>query len=405
MRPRTFILLILVLLVGAVAVGLFVLTQLGNGGGVGNLIPGGATPDTGVPQESEPGRPAQPAPTQTPTIRYMPVVVARLPLLAGQRLTEDMVTTELRPEENIVLAGSDSNQTVDQVVGRILKKDVPPGKEILNSFLALHPTDLASFGSDLSLYIEQGRVAVAFPINQFTGVAFAMRPGDQVDILMSLNLLELDEEFRTALPNHVARVNRFALEEGQSFLFPPEAEGRLELLSLVNQVAQISPQGGLAAVQLPRRATQLTLQQVQVVWMGSWRTPESGYYEQAFVAEAAGTSSAPGQANQAGAQDQPPADTGPMRERPEDYPDVVILGLTLQDALTLKWALEVGIDIHLVLRAQGDNSTFVTTSISLPQMAEQGGLAIPQLLPYGLDPRVDVVPTPHLPTPTPAAFP
>ena len=88
---------------------------------------------------------------------------------------------------------------------------------------------------------------------------------------------------------------------------------------------------------------------------------------------------------------------GPENERPEAQPDVVILSLTSQDALTLKWALDTGIDIDLVLRAQGDNSLFVTTGVSLPQIVEQGVLTIPEPAEVGLEPRVDQVPTPGVP--------
>jgi hypothetical protein len=86
-------------------------------------------------------------------------------------------------------------------------------------------------------------------------------------------------------------------------------------------------------------------------------------------------------------------------------PDIVILSMTVQDALAVKFALETGIEIHLALRSQGDNSVFITTSVSLPQIVEQGILTIPELPEFGLEPRVDFVPTPGVPdfpgTPTP----
>jgi Flp pilus assembly protein CpaB len=385
MRPMTFVLLILILLVGAVAVVYFFLTQM-NGGDLGNMLPGATTP---VPvftgENGNEISQVEPQPTATPAVRFLPVVVARVPLPAGQRLTAELLATELRPDDNLALQAGITFQSAGELVGRIINKDIAAGKEILTSFLALQPTDLAAMGSDLALYADGGRVAVAFPIDRYSGVAYALRPGDQVDVLMSLNLLELDEEFQTTLPNHLARVDRFALEEGESFLFAPEAEGRLQLLNLVNLVAQIGPQGGLNAVQIPRRVTQLTLQQARVLWVGNWRDPAANL-QQVFGAEA--MVAQPGE-------DQPVPPDGSVR--PEANPDLVILGLSLQDALTLNWAQVVGVDIQLALRAQGDNSTFVTTSISLPQMTEQGPLTIPVPGPWGLDPRVDLVPTPGLP--------
>jgi hypothetical protein len=78
--------------------------------------------------------------------------------------------------------------------------------------------------------------------------------------------------------------------------------------------------------------------------------------------------------------------------------------MTVQDALTVKYALETGIEIHLALRSRGDNSVFITTSVSLPQIVEQGILTIPEPPQFGLEPRVDFVPTPGVPNlpPTPS---
>jgi Flp pilus assembly protein CpaB len=388
MRPMTFVLLILILLVGAVALIFFFLSP-GNGA-LGSLLPGAPTPIpivTDVGENGDEVTQVQPLPTPTPAVRLVPVVVARASLSAGQRLTADLLTTELRPDDNLALQviPAITYQNPDELVGRILKTDVAAGKEILSSFLALQPTDLVTMGSDLALYVDRGRVAVAFPIDRYSGVAYALRPGDQVDVLMSLNLVELDEEFQTALPNNLARVDRVALEDGQSFLFAPEAEGRLQLLNVINLVAQIGPQGGLNAVQIPRQVTQLTLQQVDVIWVGNWRNPAADM-EQAFRAEP--VPARPGEA-------QPPPEEHLLR--PEPIPDMVILGVSLQDALTLNWAQVAGLNIQLALRAQGDNSVFVTTSVSLPQMAEQGPLTIPAPGRWGVDPRVDLVPTPGLP--------
>jgi Flp pilus assembly protein CpaB len=388
MRPMTFILLILILLVAGVAVVYFFISQM-NGGRLGDIVPGAATPVPLFTEENdnEVGQ-VEPQPTATPAIRFVPVVVARVPLAAGQRLTAELMSTELRPDDNVAVQVNVTVQNMEELVGQIVKKDIPAGKEILRPFLALQATDLAMIGSDLALYVDQGRVAIAFPIDRYSGVAYSLRPGDQVDVLMSLNILELDEEFQTVLPNHLARVDRFALEEGTSFLFASETEGRLELLDLVNLVAQIGPQGGLNAVQIPRRVTQLTLQQANVIWVGNWRSPAD--LEQAFQADVPVAGAAEGQ---------PAPPDGPIR--PEAIPDLVILGVSLQDALTLNWAQIVGIDVQLALRAQGDNSIFVTTSVSLPQMAEQGPLTLPAPGVWGLEPRVDLVPTPGLPEPEP----
>jgi Flp pilus assembly protein CpaB len=247
--------------------------------------------------------------------------------------------------------------------------------------LALNPSDLTDLGSDLSLYVDDGKVAVSFPIDLFTGAAFAIRPGDLVDAIMTLRLVEIDDEFQTIRPNIWERVSDPALLAGTAFLFPETSEGRLELIPTINTVAVIQP--GSGKDQIPRRTTQLTLQQMEVLWMGSWRDPRQGL-NQEYDADAI-------------LSDGPEQPTLDINRRPENRPDVVILSMTAQDALTLKWALETGISIDLVLRAQGDTTPFVTASISLPQVLEGGLLTVPEKSPFGLEPRVDEVPVPGVP--------
>jgi hypothetical protein len=89
----------------------------------------------------------------------------------------------------------------------------------------------------------------------------------------------------------------------------------------------------------------------------------------------------------------------PLFQRSERFPDVVILSLSLQDALTLKWAMDRGVRMDLALRAQGDTSDHSTVSISLPQLVEQGGLTIPEPLEFDLVPRADEVEPTTLPAP------
>jgi hypothetical protein len=71
--------------------------------------------------------------------------------------------------------------------------------------------------------------------------------------------------------------------------------------------------------------------------------------------------------------------------------------MTPQDALALKWAMDRGVDIDLVLRSQGDTSVFATSSVSLPQLVDQGGLTIPDRGGNDLHPRADDVDPPQVP--------
>jgi hypothetical protein len=210
------------------------------------------------------------------------------------------------------------------------------------------------------------------------------------------------------LPNLVQRVIDPELREGGEFLVQDVIpQGRLEFIEEIGQVAEIIPSSLFIQGQdfepgtpIPKRVTQLTIQRVEVLWVGTWKTPE-----EILAAEAVDAAQTAPQAAVAaeGTQEVPTAEeeevttncisvfTGELIPCPvvrrAITPDVVILGMPSQDALALKYALERGISIDLALRSQGDESNFVTTSVSLPQIIEQGGLTVPPPADFDLHPR------------------
>lgn len=375
MRARTLLILLIVAVL--VVIGVFSLLNLrGNQASSPTPVPQTAVSEAG---SMEPGLPP---PTPTPSINFVDVVVARANIPIGTRFTSDMVEIARRPENNIAVLAGVTFSDITEVEGQIARANMSEGQEILSPMLALNATDLTAFGSDLSLYVDEGRVAVAFPVDRFSGLAYALRPGDRVDVMMSLSLVQIDPEFRSVLPNVTQRVDQAALAEGQSFLFSTTTQGRLELIPAINLVAEIAPGGGQEGTQRPRQVTQLTIQQAEVVWVGTWNNqgttpdltapPPEGATEGETVAAT-------------------------TMQRLEMTPDVVILSMPAQDALALKLAQETGINIDLALRSQGDNTIFSTTSVSLPERVEQGGLTIPESGDYDLEKRYDEAPVPFLP--------
>lgn len=397
MRLRTFILLILVLiLIAAVA-----LLLLGNNG-IGPLagLLGGNGDDTAVVSETGEdngaAEPLAPPPTATPGLED--VVVAKVNIPIGTMLTDELLEVQRWPRTNIALQGGYTYTDTMQLVGRITKVDISRGQSLLSPMLALNPTDIASFGSDLALYVPFGKVAVAFPVDRFNGAALAMRPGDLVDVMMTMRVVDIDPQFGTILPNNVERVIQSALLNGQPFLFPPVKDGRLEFIPEINQVAAIYPstlgidgQDFTAGLPIPKRVTQLTIQQAEVLYVGTWQDPRILEQEQIAARAAA----QPGEDGSV-----PPTPT-PIPSRLETIPDVVILSMSSQDALALNWAMIRGVTLNLALRSPGDQTVFVTTSVSLPQIIDQGGLAIPDQSNFDLHPAVEDVLIPSLPPENP----
>lgn len=398
MRLRTFILLILVLILVAAAA----LLLLGNSGTgpLASFFNGGD--DSGVvdsTDETGQDEPLLPPPTATPGLEN--VVVARANIPVGTMLTDDLLEVQRWPRTNIALQGGYTFTDTTRLVGRIAKVDVARGQSILSPMLALNPTDIASFGSDLALYVPFGEVAVAFPVDRFNGAALAMRPGDTVDVMMTMRVVDIDPQFGTVLPNQIERIIQSALLNGEPFLFPPVTNGRLEFVPEINQVAAIVPstisldgQDFTEGLPIPKRVTQLTIQQAEVLYVGTWIDPRS-LEEQQIAAQAAAAAAAEGDGGSAA-----PTPT-PIPSRLDDTPDVVILSMSSQDALALNWAMIRGVDINLALRSPGDQTVFVTTSVSLPQIIDQGGLAIPEQSNFDLHPSMEDVELPVLPPENP----
>jgi Flp pilus assembly protein CpaB len=388
MRLRIFLLLFLILLVVAVAVvvvvsGLGGLSLFTGGGGNSGDNTAETTQTDGATQE-EPGLPP---PTATPELRFVEVLVARVRLTPGSRITADLLLTELRPEDNVAVRAGYTFSDPTQLEGQIVGTEIAPGQAVLSSMLALNAADLTSFGSDLSLYIPRGNVAVAFPINQFSGIGYAMRPGDRVDVMMSIVLQRVDEEFQSPLPNVLQVVDPEALLDGKEFLFPDTINGRLEFIPEINAIALIIP-GGSGTI-YNREVTQLTIQQAEVLWVGTWEDPRE---------DARNGDGSIGSYNP----ESPQPTATPFPARVETRPDLVVLSLTAQDALVLKWALETGINVDLTLRSQGDSTVFVTTSVSLPQMVEQSGVTIPEQGEFREFPPIGAVPPPGVPAVPPS---
>ena len=434
MRPRTFILVILIVVVLAVLAVLFFINRSNGALGGGNDDQPTESAET-IPADGE-QEPVEPLPTATPSVFLQTVVVARLDLPVGTRLTEKLLMVEERPNTNIALQGGYTFESMDELIGQIIKVDIQKSDAILRPMLAIEASDLASFGSDLSLYVDRGRVAVAFPLTAFhdvdllpieiasgvspltpeedpqfldriaqeKGIAFAMRPGDMVDVMMTAQIVEIDPEFRTALPNLSERVIESELSEGFLFFFPQTFQGRLEFIPEINQVVQIIPSANssVGLDVLPKRVTQLAIQQAEVLWVGTWfnRQELEGLLVDASLDAAAQEAQGAGEESDESTEqavepivfEEPPSVLSRLNPRP----DVVILSMSPQDAIALKWAIERGIDIDLALRAQGDTQTFDTASVSLFQIIEQGGVAVPPPADFDLDPRPEAVSIPVL---------
>ena len=287
-------------------------------------------------------------------IRTTDVVVAAQTIPRGTIITEDSNAVAVRAWLAETAPETGLGAPAD-AYGRTARVEIVRGQPILKAMLTDETGELGGTGSDAALQVPPDRVAYAFPVSRYSSVAWALKPGDHIDVLISLTLVELDEEFQTILPNQFTCATSAEGCEGGVL-------GRLEALPN-GWVVNAFPTEG----QRPGLVSQLTVQDGVVLRVGDW-------------------------------EEKPPE---PAPEQPEEgeptptpRPDVraLTVAVTPQDALVLKYAEEVGASMSLVLRsARAGSEQFDTESVTLEYLFEQYNIEQPPKLPYGVQPPIQSV--------------
>jgi Flp pilus assembly protein CpaB len=373
-RRTGIILIIIILVVILLAVGgLFLFQQVLGGRGV--VSP--AEPTTAPP------------PTRPPTID---VVVAARDIPRGRRLTlEDLdvmawpLLAESPPPIGALTLDEEQGTGFDQIVGRIARVDILVGSPVLENMITPsdQPTDLASVGSDAALLVPPGSVAVAVPLTRLSSVAYALRQGDHVDVLMSFRFMNVDEEFQTKLPNHAVQLVQD--EETGEVTFTEYPLGREEIGAFGNTIVVV-PGDGPEAIQ---QTTQLVINNAIVLRVGNW--PSSDLNAPLVVTPAATPTP-----DESATDGQPTEGEGEPTAVPQPpAPDVVTLAMSRQDALVLKYAAELEVPIDFALRSVVDNEVqdIVTDPVTLSYIINNRGVTPPEPLPVALDPRADILST------------
>jgi Flp pilus assembly protein CpaB len=330
-RGRLLILLGIILGLATAVIVLVVLTRGGP-----EVIP----PPTGVGAEVTP----TPIPTQQ-------VWVALQPIPRGGEFVEGTLGLRDWPSTNVP---PDVIGDRAETIGRVATVDIVQGMPILRGYLAERGA-----AGQAALQVPEGRVAVAFPITEQSSVAYAIQPGDFVDVLIVASFIDFDQEFQTKLPNLISFLSKQEDEAGNvTFQFTtPTDEGRFEAPpGLPPEIpgAYVYPR----EPQRPRRVAQLTVPAAKVLRVGPWidlpsaqptPTPEEG---------------------------QPPP--------PPPPPDIVTLAVEPQDALVLLWARQSEMYMELALRApETEGARYNPEAVTLQYMLTRFDIAVPPELEYG----------------------
>ena len=298
--------------------------------------------------------PQPPVGDETPTpVPTEMVWVALQPIPRGGEFTEGTLGLREWPSSNVPpeVIGDQS-----ETFGAVARVDIVQGQPILRSMLAPRVGE----GSPAALQIPEGRVAVAFPITEQSSVAYAVQPGDYVDVLMMASFIDMDQEFQTKLPNLISFLSLQVVDQETGLVTydfaQPTDEGRFEA------PAGLPPEIPGAIVyprepQRPRRVAQLTVPAAKVLQVGPWIDLPS---------------------------DQPPpTEEGEAPALPPP-PDIVTLAVEPQDALVLLWARQSEMYMELALRGSGsEEARYQPEAVTLQYMLTRFNIAVPPKLEYG----------------------
>ena len=338
--------------------------------------------------------PTEPPPEAgpTPVPPDAKIVIASQNLPRGAKIPIDAVIESPFPSSMII---KDTMLTdINQVVNHYARQDIPRGVPITSSMITQDPADQLAVGSDAALRIEQGMTAIAIPMTRLSGVAYALRDGDTVDVLISMLLVDIDPELQTILPNLNTLFvdNDFSLQTGgicRQYSQSPDGTrtctraenepiGRAQNEATTGELIYMQP----AERQRPRLVTQRLVEKAIVLHLGNFPLPEE------YIATLPATQ----------AEGEPPAPQVAAATVEIKPPDIVTLIVKPQEALAINFALKSGADLVLTLRAPNDNSVTETTSVTLEYLFNNFNIAVPpNVLPYTYEPRVDKIIPPVLP--------
>ncbi len=326
------------------------------------------------------------------------VVVAAQDVARGSEIPRDAIVLQQMPADLVVetwIAGTDEETLFSQVVSRRARVDIARGIPVTTAMITEKAGDLLGAGSDAAIAIPPGYTAIAIPMTRLSGVAFALRDGDMVDILITMLMVDMNADFQTKLPDNnlilvdsdgniltgsgCYRVSRTDMGIECTNEEPPPV-GRV----VTNEDLDVDIYGVPSEEQRPRLLTQRLVEGATVLHVGTFPLEDIEEEIVAIPTEEAGVGAPPSQQEEE-------AVVLPQT------PDIVTLIVSPQDALAINWAIKVGADLVLTLRAPGDTMSLETVTVSLQYLIDNYNITVPAKLPYGLEPQIEEPIVPVLP--------
>lgn len=367
MSPRVRLLIVIALVVILIGVGAaLVLPTLGNRQT--------GTPTQVVVQVTDAsGTQRAVLPTNTPE-PVVDLVVAAQPIGRGTLITEDLLVIRQWPE---IYAPINGISDLGSVIGKIARVEVFREQPILQTMITENLSDLGATGSDAGALLPIGTRMIAVPMDRFTSVAYAIQPGDRVDVVISFLYVDLDEDFQTILPNR----RRLWIPVEDGFELSTEIPyGRLEPFPAISggQVLIIPSEE-----RRPRLTTQITVQDALVVYTGNF--PPDGRILRIGatplpVANIDVATPTPAAGAARGATAPPPTEV--------QRPSIVSLAVSPQEAVVLTYLLESSTPITFLLRPARETGRVSTNAVTLDYIMQTYQITVPARRPFGIQPAI-----------------
>lgn len=366
------VLVIVVIIIGVVAA--LVIPGLGNqsgsSGGTSGSTTGSQPRDENVPQNT-------PEPTITP-MPMVDLVIAVQQIPRGFEIPPNAIIKRPWPEES---APASAIFDLELVIGKRARTDIFREQPILTNMLVEDLSNLSNVGSDAAAVLPNNRVAVSVPMDRITSVAYAIQPGDRVDVMVTLLFVDIDPVFQSIEPNNVTIV------DPESLTALAEINGRFDgafnIGGGITQSVIISP----SEQQRPRMVTQRTVQEALVVWVGDFPT-NGRIFDVVPTPSPVPTADTEdtGSGNTANRRNATEAPT-PVPPRP----DIITLAVSPQDAVVLTWMMEARLPITFALRSATSTSQVPTVPVNLQYITEEFQIDVPGRVDYSIEPAPDSI--------------
>jgi Flp pilus assembly protein CpaB len=320
----------------------------------------------------------------TPPIETVDIVVLEQPLTLGEQITPNIISLKPIPKDSYTEGLFFIR--IEDVIGKRARYPLQAGIPLTTGLLSEQDP-----GSYIGSQIPAGYVAIPVPITALSSVSYALRPGDHVNVIASLLMVELDSEWQSELPNVAAPVlmpgpmcqEAACLTSLQvSGVDAATTYGRTEVNDTFGNSFYVVP----SESQRPRLVSQTLIQDAIVLLVGKSSADDKSSAE----VQPTPTPVPSGEGT-----------TTPTIQIVE--PDQITIMVSPQDAITLNYLVLAGAQLNLVMRSPADNNVRIQTeAVTLQFIMEQYRIPLPAKLTYGLEPRKDEI---GFPTAVPTATP